>query len=132
MDFTVIHCLVLTISVIGIIILYLVLKKMPKDEFISAMIVSSMALLLNIILYSAVYLIDNLDHMLYDTSIYNWWSAFIRMQNVITITWIAVMAYNEIYQPHWKDRITKIIDKSKDLTRKTLILLFDKIRGVGK
>jgi hypothetical protein len=132
MDYTVIHCLVLTISLIGTFFLYFALKKAPRDEFITSMIVSSLALIINIMLYSSVYLVDNLDHQLYDISIYNWWSAFIRMQNVTTITWIAVLAYNKIYHPHWKETLLSIIKTIKDWFRSKLILLSEKIRGLRK
>jgi hypothetical protein len=94
MDFnlTVVHCIDLLLSSTAFVILWVVLKKVPKNDFITTMLVLSMALMLNISLFSGIFLIDNLDKHLYSSLFYSWWDAFIRMQDITTVLLIGILA----------------------------------------
>jgi hypothetical protein len=65
---------------------------MAKNSFVITMNVSSLVSLINIFLFSAVYLFDSLDSILFNVHAYNWWGAFIIAQNATTITYIGIRA----------------------------------------
>jgi hypothetical protein len=96
MDFTVIHCIDLTVSLLALLFLYLVVKKVSKNDFIVTMLVMSMALMFNIAIFSGLYIIDKIDGQLFDINFYNWYSSFIRLQDCITVLWIAIYAWLRI------------------------------------
>jgi hypothetical protein len=96
MDYSIIHFIIGIISFLSIILLYKTLQKIPKNNFIITMIILSIALMVNVFLYSAVFYIDNLDNVSINVVFYNWWSLFIRVQNTITIFWISILAYRRL------------------------------------
>lgn len=125
---TVIHCIDLTISLLALIMLFLTIKKTSKNDFVTTMIVMSIALMLNIALFSLVYLIDNLDRQLYNIYFYNYWSAFIRMQNVITILWIATFAWLRVNGIS----IEKLFSKPRDIAVLVLTKTKETSISIGK
>ena len=92
MDTTVIHAIVTLISLTAFVVLWVVLRKLPRDFFLVSMITLSMALMANAFLFSITYLIDKMDAGIYNVYIYNWWALFIRTQNVSTILYIGILA----------------------------------------
>jgi hypothetical protein len=120
MDFnlTVIHCIDLTVALLALIFLYLVVRKVEKSDFVVTMLVMSMALMLNIVIFSIVYLIDNLDNSLFNIYVYSFWSSFIRLQDCVTVLWIAVYAWMKINGTNLSKEINKLIIKIKGLRNK--------------
>jgi hypothetical protein len=119
MDFnlTVVHCIDLTVALLALIFLYLVVKKVGKDDFVVTMLVMSMALMLNIVIFSTVYLIDNIDHQLFSPTLYSFWSSFIRLQDCVTVLWIAIYAWLKINNTNLSKEINKLITKIKGLKK---------------
>jgi hypothetical protein len=113
MDYTVVHCLDLTFSLVALLFLYLVVRKVENNDFVVTMLVMSMALMLNIVIFSSVYLIDNLDNYLFNTYVYSFWSSFIRLQDCVTVLWIAVYAWLKTNNTNLSKEINKLILKIK-------------------
>jgi hypothetical protein len=108
-----IRCLDLIISFLTFSILFIILKKTPKNNFITTMIIMSMALMLSITLFSGVYIIDSLDHVLYSINFYIYWTAFIIMQVCITILWISIFALIRVNNVVVKKTIDNLVHKLK-------------------
>jgi hypothetical protein len=133
MDLTVIHCLDLTIALFAMLVMYSILKDIDRNEFITTMLVMSMALMFNIVIFSSVFLIDNLDHILYSNIFYNWWSSFIRMQDCVTVLWIAVYALLRIKRTTLKEVGINILLNIRigfNKVIKFLIEIYTKVRGL--
>jgi hypothetical protein len=113
MDYTVVHCLDLTFSLAALLFLYLVVRKVEKNDFVVTMLVMSMALMLNIVVFSSVYLIDSLDGQLFSITVYNWWSSFIRFEDCVTVLWIATYAWLKTNNTNLLKEINKLILKIK-------------------
>jgi hypothetical protein len=86
-----IHYIDLILSIVTIILLIRLLNKSPKDIFITNMLVLPLVLMINIALFSFIYVIDSIDGVLFNINFYNWWSSFIRLQDIVTIFYLAVL-----------------------------------------
>ena len=96
MSFVYIHIIDFILSLVTIFLLIRLLNRSPKNEFLTKMIVLPMVLMINIALYSGIYAIDSLDGVLFSVSAYNWWSSFIRLQDIVTILWLVILGLRRI------------------------------------
>jgi hypothetical protein len=87
-----VHGINFIMAIIAIVILFIVLKRIKRDQFIVTMTVLSLVLMLNAAVYSGIYLVDMVDSKLFNVYFYNYYSLFIRSENCVSILWIAIMA----------------------------------------
>lgn len=122
----IIHGLVFIITLVGIPTLLLALRKAPRNDLIVNMIIWSLLLLINASLFSFVYLLDSMSGYIFNPNIYNWWGAFIRIQNVTTVTWVGLLVLKRYY----KLEVLTFIKDSFTIVKEGAIALYERAKKI--
>jgi phosphoglycerol transferase MdoB-like AlkP superfamily enzyme len=94
----VVQCLSLTFALIVFGFTIFVLIKDALTKFETTLLIFIAALMINIIAYSTTLLFDYVDGSLISIQLYNWWSAFIRVQNIFTAAFIVWNVFTTMRQ----------------------------------
>ena len=89
MDTLIVHFYILIVGIPGLYFLARLLKKAPKGDFLVHMYVGILLLLINMLLFSFARILLTALAVEFKAGFYNWWSLFIRAQEVTLFAWLA-------------------------------------------
>jgi ABC-type transport system involved in cytochrome c biogenesis permease subunit len=82
----------LVLSVLALIILVMVLRKIKRDFFVISMVVLFIFLLIGRITFLAMYFTDIVDGTLFDNIFYNWFNSFLSFFTSFSILYTGISA----------------------------------------
>jgi hypothetical protein len=87
------HLFIAIMSPVAIYYLIKLLKEPYKNKFIIRMLTLMVFLMFNIFAFSVGRIITTIFYIPPNANLWNWWSIFIRIENVTSICWLAYSAY---------------------------------------